>query len=318
MCETWLIYRWGVTHSCVRRDSFVCETWRVHVCVTWLIQPEYCQERSLMCDMTHSHVWHDWFIYVWNENCKYNTTHSHVHSHVWQDSCVCVTWFIRVCVTWLIKPQYRPERSLTCDVTRSDAWQDSFTTFLIHMCDMTHSLVWHDSFTICLIHICGKRPIKIRYSLHLRHPVISRIEENMFLCNGHIEENVFLCNRQIEENVFLCTRQIEENKIDRLKRICFYVCVEKNIFFVYASTWICFLIEENVFLYICFYAEYVFTYVIDRLKTLCFYVCIYTWHANMYFKNPGPRLVPVQFQLFTLTFKNGGKNKLTDKTKHSD
>ena len=42
-------------------DSFICVTWLIH-----------------MCDMTHSYVWHDSFIYVWH------------------DSFICVTWLIHI------------------------------------------------------------------------------------------------------------------------------------------------------------------------------------------------------------------------------
>ena len=85
------------------------------------------------------------------------------HSYVWQDSFICVTWFIDVCdmshsylwhgsfmcVTWLIH---------MCDKTHSYVWHDSLmcVTCLIHICDMAHSCVWHDWF-ICvtwLIHVC--------------------------------------------------------------------------------------------------------------------------------------------------------------------
>ena len=74
-----------------------------------------------------------------------------------------------------------------------------------------------------------------------------------------IEENVSLCNRQIEENTFLCTRQIEENILDRSKRICFYVCVEENIF-------LCMCRHE----YVC------------RLKRISFYV--YVSMQNMFLR----------------------------------
>ena len=65
-----LIHMRDMSHSSVQRDaSFICVTWRIHmcdmthsylwhdafICVTWLIH---------MCDMTHSYVWHDAFIRV--------------------------------------------------------------------------------------------------------------------------------------------------------------------------------------------------------------------------------------------------------------
>jgi len=101
ICETWLIHMCDMTHSYVWHDSFICETWLIH-----------------MCDMTHSYVWHDsficvtWLIHMWDMT----------HSCVWHDSFICETWLIHM-------------------------WHDSFmygtihshVTWLIHMWDMTHS-----------------------------------------------------------------------------------------------------------------------------------------------------------------------------------
>jgi len=93
------------------------------------------------------------------------------HSYVRHDSFICVTWLIHM-----------------CDMTHSYVWHDSFicVTWLIHLC--------HDSF-ICLtwlvdmcnvtdlrLHLfakepliielfCGKRYMKIRHPMTLRHPV---------------------------------------------------------------------------------------------------------------------------------------------------
>ena len=134
MRVTWLIHMCDVTHSCVRRDSFMCVTWLIHVwrdsfiCVTWLIH---------MCDMTYSYVWHESFI------CVLWLIHM-THSNVWHDSFKWVTWLIHawhdsfIYVTWLIH---------MCGMTHSHAWHDSFTcaTWLILIYDMTHSYVWHDS-----------------------------------------------------------------------------------------------------------------------------------------------------------------------------
>ena len=71
-----------------------------------------------MCDMTHSHMWHDSFIYVtWLTHMCDMT-----HSYVWHD------WFIYV--TWLIH---------MCDMTHSYMWHDSFiyVTWLMHIHGMT-------------------------------------------------------------------------------------------------------------------------------------------------------------------------------------
>jgi len=81
---------------------------RYVLCVTWLV---------FICDMTHSHVWNDSF--------------------------VCVTWLI-VRVEWLIR---------IFDMTRLHVWHDSCicVEWLIRVFDMTHvhAHVWHDS-SICV------------------------------------------------------------------------------------------------------------------------------------------------------------------------
>ena len=52
------------------------------MCVTWLIH---------VCDVTHSHEWHDSFIRVtWLIHVCEMT-----HSYVWHDSFICVTWLVR-------------------------------------------------------------------------------------------------------------------------------------------------------------------------------------------------------------------------------
>jgi len=75
-----------MTHSCVWHDSFVC--------VTWLI---------LVCDMTHSCVQHDAFVCVIILVCDMT------HSCVRHDSlvCVCISNSLVVCVTQKTRRQTR-------------------------------------------------------------------------------------------------------------------------------------------------------------------------------------------------------------------
>jgi len=68
--------------------------------VTWRIR---------MCDVTHSHVWHDWFIWV--------------------------TWLFQIHKCFL---------DVHC--SRCACSEDSCVTWLVHTCDMTRSYVWHDWF----------------------------------------------------------------------------------------------------------------------------------------------------------------------------
>ena len=167
-----------MTHSCVSHDSFICVTWLIHMIelthsyvwhdsfirVTWLMH---------MCDMTHSYVWHDSFICVtwltltirqgprWFIVVLYVThlqlTCAMTHSYVPHDSFIRVPWLIYMCdmtlayvwhgfiltiwrdPPWLIVELHVTHLQLTCAMTHSYDWIDSFicVTWLIHMCDTT-------------------------------------------------------------------------------------------------------------------------------------------------------------------------------------
>jgi len=169
LCTISLVHKYGVTHSHVWRDSFICVTWLIHVwqdpficlwrdvcdvthcetgygsfiCVTW---PFY------ICDRPHLYVCHDTFPYVaWL-------------IHAWHDSLICMTWlfcvvsFIRV--TWLVQ---------MWDLTHSYAWRDSSVrvTWLIHTCGVTHFHMWHVWHKMYVWHnlfICVPRPCGVTYS----------------------------------------------------------------------------------------------------------------------------------------------------------
>jgi len=69
-------YKWVMPHVWMPHMSmryvYVWHTYMCDICETWLIQ-WMRRDRGLMCDMTHSHVW-----------------------HVWHDSFICVTWVIHM------------------------------------------------------------------------------------------------------------------------------------------------------------------------------------------------------------------------------
>jgi len=102
-----------MTHSYVWHDSFICETWLIH-----------------MCDMTHSQhsTWLrvTWLLHMWDMT----------HSYVWHDSFICETWLIHI-----LDAMIQSSLTLVLDST----WLRA--TWLIHMCDVTHSYERHDSFT---------------------------------------------------------------------------------------------------------------------------------------------------------------------------
>jgi len=123
-----------VTRLCVRHESVICVTWRLHVwhgVVDW-----------------DDFLFATWLIYV----CDMTRTPSHVR----RDSCMCATWYVwhdsLICVArlgWL-------GRRAMCDVRR-----DSFmcATWLgrLHKCDVTRLCVRYDLFicVTCLVYMCG-------------------------------------------------------------------------------------------------------------------------------------------------------------------
>ena len=95
-------------------DSFICVAW-LSICMTWFIH---------ICDMTHSHVWHDPFRRL---------------------KIFAISWliknarnFVSVSCVWLLHK---------CDTTHSYVRHGSFVcvTWLIHICDITHSGGWRSS-----------------------------------------------------------------------------------------------------------------------------------------------------------------------------
>jgi len=134
-----------MTHSYVWHDSFICVTWLIHMCdmthshvwhdsfiyVTWLIH---------MCDMTHSHVWHDSFIYD-----TYTCVHR-VCAHEFVSMCTWVREYVHMSSWVCAHENPRdPNYFHVCDTIHSYVWHDSFicVTWLNHICDMTHSYVTH-------------------------------------------------------------------------------------------------------------------------------------------------------------------------------
>jgi len=161
-CDMTLSYACDMTHSYVRHDwlyvrhdsfvhdSFICATWLLGPCATWLMN---------MRNVTHSHYWLEEVqrlkvggvcvcVCVCDMTCLY----------AWHDLFMRVTWDLSRCVTWLIHAisgrRFRGCRlevclhtwlNYICDMTSSYVQHDSFTsaTWLMHTRDTTHSYVQH-------------------------------------------------------------------------------------------------------------------------------------------------------------------------------
>ena len=131
---------YAVPHFYVKRDSFVCVAWLIHMSDVFHLY---------VWDLAHSNVWHDSFICVmWLIHMCDMTPLC-----VWHDSFICVTCLIYMCdmtqsYMWCDSSIWVARLIHTCDMIHSYVWHDSFicVTWPIHVCDMTHSYVWQDSF----------------------------------------------------------------------------------------------------------------------------------------------------------------------------
>jgi len=169
-CVTWLIHMCDMTHSYMWHDSFICVTWLIHMSgltlekfdVTFDVKFDvtywYLRRDSLItvtwlthtCDMTHSYVWHDRFIYVCDLLISATWLVDHcdmMHSCVWLGSFICWRW-----LPWLLHMHM-------CDKTFSYVCRDScahvghdsikYVTWLNRMSDLTHVTHMKES---CHIH----------------------------------------------------------------------------------------------------------------------------------------------------------------------
>jgi len=170
-----------------------------------------------MCDMTHSHVWHD--------------------------SSTCVTWLIRVCMycllmqvrnrragvneqrhvdgannaqthssrtrSTLLAGSYYLCRSVIdmCDMTHSCAWLDALVcvTWLIHMCDMTHSYVWLDSSQSNSLHSPCLLLLLMQVSvLHMINVTHSYVWHDSFVCVTWLFHKCDMTHSYVCHDSFIC------------------------------------------------------------------------------------------------------------------
>jgi len=148
------------THQCFS-ESCVLSAGECCVCVAGGSSHELAylcyMTHLLVCDMTHLHAWHYWFICILARHGSFT----------------CVTWLIHLCDTphSLVCDMTHSlvcdmTHSLVCDMTHSLVCDmtHSLVCDMTHsfVCDMNHSYVWHEPF-ICvtwLTYLCDMTCVK--------------------------------------------------------------------------------------------------------------------------------------------------------------
>jgi len=159
-------------------DSFTCVTRLIHmsVCVPLRMWPDslivhVCHRLIHMCDTTHSYECVCALKNVtWLTHCS---CASQTHSHVWHDSFIweCVPWrmwhdsliihvrhrLIRMCVRALNDDVFKGRRFTSLS---SNVWHDSFLRVCVPLRTMSFCVyVCHDS---CIIHVCHMTHLHVR------------------------------------------------------------------------------------------------------------------------------------------------------------
>jgi len=136
-----------ITHTHVWHDSFTCVTWLFHV-----------------CSMTHACMLHNLYtcVTLLFHICDMTLSRVCVCMHVCDCVCVCVksvcAWHDEFKTSstlykfdiWVCDDHANVwHESYVCVACYFHMWRDSFTRviLLMHMCDLTHTHAWHDSFS---------------------------------------------------------------------------------------------------------------------------------------------------------------------------
>jgi len=157
-------YMCDMTHSCVWHDSFIYMTWLIH-----------------MCDVTNSHVWSDafirviWLIHVWHTNTSY----------AWHDPFIRVIWLIHM-----------------CDTTNSYVWHASFmcVIWLIHMRDMAH--MCDMSHSMCDVNLTVRRYLSVRHDSFIRMTCL--IHRIWLMTHSYVWHDSF--NMCVTYDAFICVQ----------------------------------------------------------------------------------------------------------------
>ena len=105
LCVTWLLHMCDVTYSYVWRDSFMCQMTPFicdirHVTSLWHthVPRHMCHERShirhcVWWDVSHIN---ETYVKLRKHACNMRKVPYDMHSYVWHDLFICVTWFLHV------------------------------------------------------------------------------------------------------------------------------------------------------------------------------------------------------------------------------
>jgi len=163
-----------MTHSYVWHDSFICVTWLIHT-----------------CNMTPSYVWHDSFsaslgqslTRPFHARLTFSGPHAPAAAGVLYDmNHSCMTWLVHMsttnsCVTWLIHVWHD---SLKCDMTHScvtwliRVWNDSFYDSFMY--NMTRSCVNR------LTHVWHDSFMCVPWLIHMCNMTHSYVWHDSFTC----------------------------------------------------------------------------------------------------------------------------------------
>ena len=180
-----------------------------------------------MCDMTHLHVRHDWFIpetwliYITRHRqfVTQDTDSSCLMSCVtyedmwptWDRNCLCQRCLVsRTLLSMDCDRMSMSRRDVTyhvCDMRQflSHLWYNSFlcATRRIHTWDMAHSHVWHDSF-ICvtwIIHVCD---IPHSYVQHDSFTCATCVRHDSFTCATWLIHMCDMTHSHVQHGSFIC------------------------------------------------------------------------------------------------------------------
>jgi len=186
LCETWFIHTWDITSSQVRHNSF---TWAITRRIRRALHPAL----SELCNMTHSYMRHDSFIYGTCLISKTQLIQLIQLIHTWDMTenlrATCLIYIRDTTNSYVKHNSYGTSASLLPLSTST-----ILVTWLIHICYMTHTHTRHDTYMsetssfICktwhiwdMTHTCERQDPLICNPLHIFDELLTYI--SVYTCN---------------------------------------------------------------------------------------------------------------------------------------